>query len=58
VLDLSRNDNITDEGIKGLIHLQALILFSNKQITDEGIKGLSNLNNPNLYRNKKIYMKL
>ena len=35
--------NITDEGIKGLINLQTLYCWGCQNITDEGIKGLINL---------------
>jgi hypothetical protein len=42
-LNLPGNKNITDEGIKELIHLKQLDLDSNEKITDEGIKGLTNL---------------
>ena len=39
-LNLCRNENITDEGIKNLINLKYLNLRCNKKIIDEGINNL------------------
>jgi hypothetical protein len=36
-LDLSHNNIITDEGIKGMIYMQKLDLSHNNIITNEGI---------------------
>ena len=37
-LNLSRNEKITDEGIKNMVQMQNLNLRRNVNITDEGIK--------------------
>jgi Leucine-rich repeat (LRR) protein len=53
-LDLSFNDIITNDGIKGLTKLTSLHLGMNKNITDNGIKYLTNLISLDLDYNKII----
>ncbi len=40
-LDLSYDDNITDDGIKNLTQMQNLNLEDNEKITDAGIKNMT-----------------
>src|SRR3972149_9558051 len=53
-LNVSSNENITNNGIKDLINLQKLNISGNKKITDNGIKNLYNLRKLNVSGNKKI----
>jgi hypothetical protein len=53
-LNLSRNNRITDEGIRGLLNLRSLDLSSNDVISDEGIQGLTKLTILSLSQNDKI----
>ena len=54
-LNLGSKDNIiTNEGIKELTNIKFLNLFDNNKITDDGIKGLINLSSLNLLLSNKI----
>src|SRR3990170_3578855 len=47
-LNLSYNENVTDEGIKNLTNITKLNLSHNENVTDERIKNLTNLRKLNL----------
>ena len=53
-LNVSYNENISDDGIKNLTNLQELNINGNGNITDEGIKNLTNLQILNIFDNSNI----
>jgi Leucine-rich repeat (LRR) protein len=53
-LDLTTNENVTNSGIGGLIHLTELNLTLNKLITMDGLNNLTKLTNLQLNHNKII----